>query len=391
MKSKGFVMLVIIALVGILAVPVFAASALVPEDMVVITNRDSSDLALIDQKTDQIVGRVDLGNLTNPHMAMMTHGGKYILVAGSGKNEFIVVDFATLKVVKRIPVGQLPEHFDISHNDRYAAVGNFDESTVSMIDLASLEEVRRISGFFEPHGITFSPDGKKVYISNLGAHEVAVVDTETQQLAKAVAVADGIQYAAVDPMGQLADVKGIINPTLTIDGRFAYMADADAGQVGILDTQTDSIIKRIKVGAEPWRAYVSPDGRTMLVPNNGDKTVSVIRVKDHALIGTLTAGGEMTGVNFSHDNKAYVISSEESAVYVYDLGSLATVNRLTIGQGLKLETASTTADGKKIYLTSSTDNSVYVIDTATDKVTRISDVGVSPWGAAIIKGENYCH
>ena len=391
MKSKGFVMLVIIALVGILAVPVFAASALVPEDMVVITNRDSSDLALIDQKTDQIVGRVDLGNLTNPHMAMMTHGGKYILVAGSGKNEFIVVDFATLKVVKRIPVGQLPEHFDISHNDRYAAVGNFDESTVSIIDLASLEEVRRISGFFEPHGITFSPDGKKVYISNLGAHEVAVVDTETQQLAKAVAVADGIQYAAVDPMGQLADVKGIINPTLTIDGRFVYMADADAGQVGILDTQTDSIIQRIKVGAEPWRAYVSPDGRTMLVPNNGDKTVSVIRVKDHALIGTLAAGGEMTGINFSRDNKAYVISSEESAVYVYDLGSLATVNRLTIGQGLKLETASTTADGKKIYLTSSTDNSVYVIDTATDKVTRISDVGVSPWGAAIIKGENYCH
>ncbi len=391
MNRKGFLVMMV-SMVALLATTAFAGGALMPDDMVVITNRDSSDIALIDQKTDQIVGRVSLGDLTNPHMSMMTHGGKYVLVAGSGKNEFIVVDFATLKVVKRIPVGQLPEHFDISPDDRYATVGNFDDSTVSIIDLVSLEEIKRLDGFFEPHGISYSPDGQKVYVSNLGAHEVAVVSTKEKRLAKAVSVADPIAYAAVDPAGQLADVKGIINPTFTADGRFIYMADQDAGQVGIMDAGSDSIIKRIKVGAEPWRAYASFDGQFMLIPNNGDKTVSVIRAKDHSLVGSFPAGGTMTGINFSSNNKAYVISSEESAVYVYDLARLQTIGRIQIGLRLKLETAATTGDGKKIYLTSSTDNSVYVINTITDKVTRIPDVGVSPWAANIMKGkDNYCH
>ena len=91
MKYKG-ILLAMISMIALFATTAFASDALIPNDMVVITNRDSSDIALIDQKTDQIMGRVSLGDLTNPHMAMMTHGGKYILVAGSGKNEFIVID-----------------------------------------------------------------------------------------------------------------------------------------------------------------------------------------------------------------------------------------------------------------------------------------------------------
>jgi len=88
-----------------------------------------------------------------------------------------------------------------------------------------------------------------------------------------------------------------------------------------------------------------------------------------------------------------VISRGDSTVYVYDMQTFRLLNRLKIGTNLALETASTTADGNRIYLASSTDDSVYVIDGATDQVKRIANVGRYPWGVTILgaASPNYCH
>lgn len=375
------------------AVEVLPQTSLDPASTVVITNRDSSNLTLIDVKTDKIVGKVNLGQWVNPHMSMVTHDGRYILTAGSKTNEFIITDFSTLKIIKRIPVGQLPEHFDVSHDDRWVCLGNFEEGTVSIIDLQEMKEVNRIDGFFEPHGFSFLPDDRKVLISNFGAHEMGAVDMANRSLVVRTAVGDAFRLAALNPSEYLSQIKGIANPTLTTDGHFAYLADGDSGEVAIIDTETQSVVKTIKVGNEPWRAYASPDGKWMLIPNNGSNTVSIIDVRNQRLVSNLNAGPGMTGINFGMDSKkAYVISSEESSVYVFDLTKMEISNRIKIGKNLKLETAATTTDGKKIYLTSSTDNSVYVIETKTNHVRRISEVGESPWAAAIMGGhDNYCH
>lgn len=364
-----------------------------PATTVVITNRDSSDLTLIDTKTDRIVGKAPLGEWVNPHMSMVTHNGRYILTAGSKTNEFIVTDFASLKLVKKIPVGQMPEHFDISPDDRWVCLGNFEEGTISLIDLQAMRETRRVDGFFEPHGFSFLPDGKKVFISNFGAHEMAAVDVTGHLPVTRTAVGSAFRLAALNPGEYLSEIKGIANPTLTVDGRYAYLADGDSGEVAVIDTQNGSVVDTIQVDKEPWRAYASPDGKWMLVPNNGSETVSVIDARNHRLVGTLKAGPGMTGINFVlGGRKAYVIASEESSVYVFDLVKMEVSNRMKIGKNLKLETAATTPDGRKVYLTSSTDNSVYVIDADTDHVHRISEVGQSPWAATIMNGyDNYCH
>ncbi len=102
----------------------------------------------------------------------------------------------------------------------------------------------------------------------------------------------------------------------------------------------------------------------------------------------------MTGVNFVQGGKkAYVISQGESTVYVYDMENFKRINRLKIGNNLALETAATTADGQKVYVASSTDDAIYVIDSRTDRVKRIANVGRFPWGVTILgaASQNYCH
>jgi YVTN family beta-propeller protein len=365
-----------------------------PKGLAFVTNRDSSDVAVIDTKTDQVVARISLGAFANAHMAMLTNDGKKLLVTATGRDRFLIVDLATQKIEKTVVTGQSPEHFDITMDDRFAYVGAIEGSTVSVIDLKEGTEIKRLAGFFEPHGFSVLPGRSKVYVSNFGAHEVRTIEIPSQQMARRLAIGDIHRAAIKDPERYQSELKGIANPTPTLDGRFVFAADGDAGVVGVIDTQTDRVIKTLKVGESPWRAYASPDGLWMLVLNNGDETVSVISTKTQEVVTTLPGGAEMTGVNFTQGGKkAYIISRGDSAIYVYDLQTFKKVNRMKIGDNLALETASTTADDKKIYLASSTDDSVYVIDGVTDEVKRIENVGRYPWGVTILgsASPNYCH
>src|SRR5215475_13129296 len=333
--------------------------------LAIVVNRDSSDITVIDPVTDTIIKRIPLGEYTNAHMAMLNHDGKKLIISATGRDRFLVVDLVTGKVEHTIMTGKAPEHFDATPDGRRAFVGNMEDSTV--------------------------------YVSSLGAHEVAVLDATSGRMIKRLAVGDVGRVAARDPQRYLSEIKGIVNPTLTKDGAFAYAADGDAGVVAIIDTKADKIVKTLKVGGQPWRAYNSPDGRWMLVPNNGDSTVSVIDTTSQKVVAQLIAGSDMTGINYALDgSKAYVISRGDSTVYVFDMKTFGLVTRLKLTQGtanLALETAATTADGTKIYLASSTNDSVYVIDAWTDQVKQITDVGCYPWGVSILAAAspNYCH
>ncbi len=362
-----------------------------PKSVVFVTNRDSSDVTVIDMNTDVILDRIACGDWSNPHMAVATLDGKYLLVTGTNANFVAIIDLKTRELTK-VRLGLMPEHFDITPDGKYAYIGNMAAGCVSVVDIEARKEVSRISGFFEPHGIVCLPNNSKVYVSNMGAHEVAVIDVEKQLVASRLEVGSAYVMARVDMDSKMAEIVGIANPTLTIDGRYVYAADGDSNQVAVIDTIDDSIVATIPVGDEPWRAYASPDGTKMLVPNNGDETISVIDTTTNKVIATFPGGADMTGVNFVNGGKkAYVISRGDNAVYIYDMEKMKELKKIKLGLNVGLETASTTPDGKKVYLAASRRNSVFVFDADTDDYKEITNVGLSPWAVTIIGAANYCH
>src|SRR4030095_6878316 len=50
-----------------------------PTSVVMIVNRDSNEIAFMDVKSKQLVGKVFLGNNVNPHMVMMSPEGRYVV------------------------------------------------------------------------------------------------------------------------------------------------------------------------------------------------------------------------------------------------------------------------------------------------------------------------
>jgi YVTN family beta-propeller protein len=363
-----------------------------PTSVVMIVNRDSNDLGFMDIKTKKVIGRVFLGNNVNPHMVMMSPDGRYVVTGGTRANKAYIVDVRTLKLVKVINVDIAPEHLAFSPDSRWYYQGNPEGDSISVIDMQSLTKIKTIPGFAEPLNVTFTADGSKAYVGNYGAHWVGVVDVRRHELLKKIQVAEFPGISKLDPDKHLGEVHGINIAMMGADGRYLYAADGDLGVVGVIDSREDKVVKVIRVGKDPWRIYMSHDGKYGITPNNGDQTISIIDLKAGKVAATLEAGENMTGVNFAA-GKAFVISSTTGFVYVYDMSTLRPAGRIRVGVNIQLETATTDTQDQKIYLADSTENAIVIIDGKTQAVEKITEnVGLYPWGTHIMDSKvNYCH
>jgi YVTN family beta-propeller protein len=362
-----------------------------PTSVVMIVNRDSNDIAFMDIKTKKLVGSVFLGNNVNPHMVMMSPDGRYVVTGGTRANKAFIIDTKTLQLVKTIQVDIAPEHLAFSPDSRWYYQGNPEGDSISVIDMQSLSKIKTIPGFAEPLNVTFLPDGSKAYIGNYGAHWVGVVDVRRHELVKKIPIAEVPGVSKLDPEKYLGEIHGINIAMPSYDGKYLYAADGTLGIVGVIDPREDKVIKHIRVGKDPWRIYMSHDGKYAITPNNGDETISIIDLKTNTVAATLEAGPNMTGVNFAA-GKAFVISSTSGFVYVYNMSSLKPAGRIKMGTNIQLETATTDTKDEKMYLAESTNHEVLIIDGKTEQVEHVKNVGLFPWGTHIMDSkDNYCH
>jgi YVTN family beta-propeller protein len=357
-----------------------------------IINRDSADVNLYEIATGKS-NKIFLDKFAAPHMGMISPDGRVLVVSGSGNNTIYLIDMATMKILNRIKAYGEPEHMDITPDSKYVFCGSMEGGVVQAIDLQTYQEAKAIEGFHEPHGYSTLPDNSKIYISNIGAHEVTVVDVKRLEVLKRISVGAPSEPASLNPNQYLGAINGIINPTLTVDGKLCYAADGDFGTVTVIDTTTDKVIDTIPVGTNPWRGYASPDGKYILVPVSGDQVVAVIDAHTHKLVSKMPAGANMTGVNYSSDGKkAYVISHDDDTEFIYNLEKMSPAGKLFFGENKVLETATTDEAANKIYLCSSTDDTIIVIDCKDDSYKHIYNVGNFPWGSHIMgSNDNYCH
>lgn len=349
-----------------------------------VPNRASADVTVIDTRTDRIVARIDVGNV--PHQVAVSASLGKLVASNTADNSISIVDLATMTVETTLALDIEPEHMALSPNGETLAVGNIGAGTVSLVSLTGNRETARVVGLFKPHNLTFSPDGATLYVANLGANHVSVINVATGSLINEIPVADPTAIASIEPVDTF---QGIIN--VTSNGRLGFAAHGESDTLAVIDLESQEIVKRIALGDRPWRAFASPDGRYMVIPNNGDRTVSVVSTETLEVVATLPGAAGMTGVNFDKlGATAYVISGGENKLVVLDLVAMETVGEIALPSSP--ETGVVTPDGGKLYVALSGSNQVAVIDLASHAlVATIDDVGAEPWGVTMIGAANYCH
>jgi YVTN family beta-propeller protein len=235
------------------------------------------------------------------------------------------------------------------------------DPSVPIPAVTSTVDIGRTPGF-----VTVRPDGAFAYVAGRAAGVVTVVETNSNKVVATIPIPDGPpQYLAFDPDGKRLYVSVFNDP------------DRSINEVAILDTTTNTVKAKIKVGTRPYALAVTPDGRQLYVPNHGDGTVSVIDTATEQLVTTITVKPNPHWVEFSEDGtRAYTANHESNLITVLDTASHTVVAEIPVQKSPHSVAVHPTRP-----LVASADydsDSVSVIDTNNEKIIATVPVGKHP-------------
>ena len=182
-------------------------------------------------------------------------------------------------------------------------VTNTKSDTISVIDTESFEVLQTIPlGKCKPNRVAFHPDGKTAWVIYDKSHDLGVVDAEAGTLVRRLKIGGNPYNLAFSP-----------------DGRFLYVLDwsseTSRDEVIVYDVQMDRVEGRIEVSTWPAHGVFTRDGRTFYVSSETAGNVAAI-VPEPAVLQYISA----TPVNpFAVEGEVVVGAVLPAAVQLYEV------------------------------------------------------------------------
>ena len=236
-------------------------------------------IAVIDLATRQVTATIDVSPYIAPHGIQVDSRGK-LYVSCDLSRKLLVIDPKTRAIEAAIDTEGTGHWVAVLPDGSKAYVPNKnDKLFISVIDLKARKMIGRIPAPNGIQGIAESPDGKRVVASDLAEPTLLVIDTASDSV---------IDRVAVQGM-----TRGSFKPRYTPDGSKILVCSIGQGQgqVNIINT-ADLHGKQqvLEVGKNPMGFAFAPDGRTALVANDGDGTVTVIDLDQMKVVSSFKAG-----------------------------------------------------------------------------------------------------
>ena len=303
---------------------------------------------------------------------MQAQGTAYV---SSEKDQALtLIDLATLSVKGTIPTCKRGRHMQLTPDGKIM-VACTDSNAADVIDPASGKSLRRIPLGDEPEAFDISPDGKTIYVSNEDEGEVSFVDALTGKTLKSIKVGK-------EPEG----VK------VSADGKTLYVSSEVASLVHVIDVASAKIVKNVKVGKRPRRMAITPDGKELWVTNELDASVSIVNTADHTVAATLkfqlkgARAEDITpvGIVMTRDGKrAFVALGKANHVAFIDVAARKVTDLVLVGKrawNVTLDKAEA-----RLYVVNGLSDDVTVVDVAGAKAIKSIPVGRVPYGLVVVE------
>ena len=235
-------------------------------------------------------------------------------------------------------------------------VTNTKSDSVSIIDTDTLETVGTIPlGQGKPNRIVFHPDGRTAWVVYDKSHDLGVIDAEAGKLIKRVRIGGNPYNLAFTPDG---------SHLLVLD----WSSDTSSDEVIFYDLKAEKIAGRVDVSTWPAHAIFSRDSTLLYVSGETAGDVTVIDVAQRTVVGRIVhGGGDAMGLALTADGKTlYAAAGENKAILKIDTGTNKAVGEIPL-PGV-VHDATLTLDGKYLYTTLRKINKIVVVRTSDDKI-----------------------
>ena len=255
-----------------------------------VANKNTGDMAVIDTASGEVVQRVKIGK--NPEYVRVHNGYAYVTYepgeeggppaasganAGNGKPgadddaskppaEIAIVDMKTWHVIRSVTSGHETEGIEFSRDGKWMLVTNEGDDTISVYQARTGAPVRtvKLAAGGRPRGIRLSPDGKVYIVTLESLSKFVVVDSHTFEVLKTVDTKLGPYGVAFGP-----------------NGKRLFVAAARDKTVQVFDGHSYEHIADVPVGQRCWHFSFTPDGTKLLVACGRSDSVYVLDAQNY--------------------------------------------------------------------------------------------------------------
>jgi YVTN family beta-propeller protein len=209
---------------------------------IVVAERNRS-LDIRDPKTWALLASIPMPCKGADH-GDFTADERYFLVSCEYSGKLIKVDMRLLRVDAEMDLGGSPIDVRLSPDGQVIYVANQGSrfGGVQLVDPVRMQLIGYIPTGAGAHGEILSRDGRSLYVTNRLGHTVSVIDFSSRTVA----------HTWVIPGGS-PDMGGVSS-----DGSQLWLSGRYNREVYVLDTQSGSVLKRIRVGVGPHGLCLFP-------------------------------------------------------------------------------------------------------------------------------------
>jgi YVTN family beta-propeller protein len=210
-----------------------------PEGLLYVTTELDKAITIVDPRTLKILGKISTG-MAESHMLAISHDGKRGYTANVGSGTVSVLDLTPrtvgmvwLSPMATIPVAKTVQRITISPDDKEVFTSDQTKPELDVIDTATNKVTKRIPMESFGYGTAVTPDGHWLLVPMMDVNKIAVIDLKTDAVVKNIDLAAGThpQEALVRP-----------------DGKMAYVSCDHSGQVAEIDVATWTVRRMIDTG-----------------------------------------------------------------------------------------------------------------------------------------------
>jgi YVTN family beta-propeller protein len=256
-----------------------------------------------------------------------------------------------------------------------------EKAGIGVIDLDQMTLTKTISlGDGGPRGLSLTADGRKLLVAEKTG-DLVEIDTATGAVERRVKIGQnpefvrvhrGYAYVTYEP-GETGGPPGA-------GGKDDDDANKPPAEVAVVDLKSMKVIHSVKSGHETEGVEFSPDGRDVLVTNEGDDTVSVYHVVTGAPVRTVTLdrGSRPRGIKATPDGTQYVVTLENTSKFVVlDAKTFKAVK--TVDTKLGPYGVAFDPSGKRLFVAAARDKTLQVFDAKSYEHIADAPIGQRCW------------
>ena len=363
----------------------------------------------------------------SPSEMALSADGRLLYVVCERSDQLLVLNAKEGVVLRRIRVGHIPRSVAVSPDGRRVFVTNSWDDTVSVIDATTIDAgthaaTRTIATGAEPYGVVVDRAGKTLYVANRISNDVSVIDIATGVQRKRLMAGHGASYMAISADGSRVYCTHVYP-------RIGAQRTVPQSEITVIDTAREAVVERTPLDgvAGMFHVAVSADGRMGVVAQMRPKNLVPLAHVEHGWVfgHSLTvfgadAGGTIEvpldeleryyslqyGVAITPDKSRIFVTASGSDIvtvidterllafahsrrrpFVNDLSASANYVMARIAVGKNPRGVAMSPNGMRLYVANRMDDTLSVIDTASNKSVGTIDLGGSKNISALRRGE----